>query len=133
MSKLINFDVLQLALEAWENQTLGHWFIMYLLMELSFPTPRMGCGSKHGRYYQVLINVFVSCSCVWKMGLLTLEFTLDKSGFFFYLFQGGSGYASDMKFMNIWMENVAYPIIIDQYYCDSDLPCANQVSVLYNA
>ncbi|KAL1061114.1 hypothetical protein V6Z11_1Z042100 [Gossypium hirsutum] len=40
--------------------------------------------------------------------------------------QGGSGYASDMKFMNILMENVAYPIIIDQYYCDSDLPCANQ-------
>ncbi|KAL1096521.1 hypothetical protein V6Z11_D06G228500 [Gossypium hirsutum] len=40
--------------------------------------------------------------------------------------QGGSGYASDMQFMNILMENVAYPIIIDQYYCDSDLPCANQ-------
>ncbi|KAK8503406.1 hypothetical protein V6N11_013352 [Hibiscus sabdariffa] len=40
--------------------------------------------------------------------------------------QGGNGYASNMKFMNILMENVAYPIIIDQYYCDSDLPCANQ-------
>ncbi|KAE8655497.1 putative polygalacturonase [Hibiscus syriacus] len=40
--------------------------------------------------------------------------------------QGGNGYASDMKFTNILMENVAYPIIIDQYYCDSDLPCANQ-------
>ncbi|TYH68253.1 hypothetical protein ES332_D06G245500v1 [Gossypium tomentosum] len=40
--------------------------------------------------------------------------------------QGGSGYASDMQFMNLLMENVAYPIIIDQYYCDSDLPCANQ-------
>ncbi|KAL4313117.1 hypothetical protein GQ457_01G047780 [Hibiscus cannabinus] len=40
--------------------------------------------------------------------------------------QGGNGYASNMKFMNILMENVAYPIIIDQYYCDSARPCANQ-------
>ncbi|XVE52179.1 hypothetical protein DITRI_Ditri02bG0102100 [Diplodiscus trichospermus] len=40
--------------------------------------------------------------------------------------QGGSGYAANMKFQNVLMENVSYPIIIDQYYCDSDLPCANQ-------
>ncbi|XP_022714844.1 probable polygalacturonase At1g80170 isoform X2 [Durio zibethinus] len=40
--------------------------------------------------------------------------------------QGGSGYASNMKFQNVYMDNVSYPIIIDQYYCDSDLPCANQ-------
>ncbi|OMP00109.1 Glycoside hydrolase, family 28 [Corchorus olitorius] len=41
--------------------------------------------------------------------------------------QGGSGYAANMKFQNVLMENVSYPIIIDQYYCDSDLPCANQM------
>ncbi|XVF86488.1 hypothetical protein PTKIN_Ptkin18bG0044600 [Pterospermum kingtungense] len=40
--------------------------------------------------------------------------------------QGGSGYAANMKFQNVLMENVSYPIIIDQYYCDSNLPCANQ-------
>lgn len=40
--------------------------------------------------------------------------------------QGGSGYAANMKFQNVLMENVSYPIVIDQYYCDSKLPCANQ-------
>ncbi|XP_007023876.2 PREDICTED: probable polygalacturonase At1g80170 isoform X1 [Theobroma cacao] len=40
--------------------------------------------------------------------------------------QGGSGYAANIKFQNVLMENVSYPIIIDQYYCDSTQPCANQ-------
>ncbi|XP_031373759.1 probable polygalacturonase At1g80170 isoform X2 [Punica granatum] len=40
--------------------------------------------------------------------------------------QGGSGFASDIVFQNVWMENVSNPIIIDQYYCDSFLPCRNQ-------
>uniref|UniRef100_M1CS33 Polygalacturonase n=2 Tax=Solanum tuberosum TaxID=4113 RepID=M1CS33_SOLTU len=30
--------------------------------------------------------------------------------------------------MNVWMENVSNPIIIDQYYCDSSFPCPNQTS-----
>lgn len=45
----------------------------------------------------------------------------------FLLEQGGSGLACDIKFQNVLMENVSNPIIIDQYYCDSDRPCANQV------
>ncbi|XP_041017298.1 probable polygalacturonase At1g80170 isoform X1 [Juglans microcarpa x Juglans regia] len=40
--------------------------------------------------------------------------------------QGGSGFATDISFQNVLMENVSNPIIIDQYYCDSWLPCANQ-------
>lgn len=36
-----------------------------------------------------------------------------------------------ISFMNVWMENVSNPIIIDQYYCDSPFPCPNQVSVEY--
>ncbi|GMY34002.1 probable polygalacturonase At1g80170 isoform X2 [Fagus crenata] len=40
--------------------------------------------------------------------------------------QGGSGFASDISFQNVLMENVSNPIIIDQYYCDSRMPCANQ-------
>ncbi|XP_030488438.2 probable polygalacturonase At1g80170 isoform X2 [Cannabis sativa] len=40
--------------------------------------------------------------------------------------QGGSGFASKILFKNVLMENVSNPIIIDQYYCDSQTPCHNQ-------
>lgn len=42
--------------------------------------------------------------------------------------QGGSGSASNIKFMNIEMQSVANPIIIDQNYCDQDKPCKPQVT-----
>ncbi|KAK4797413.1 hypothetical protein SAY86_029739 [Trapa natans] len=42
--------------------------------------------------------------------------------------QGGSGYASNIIFKNVMMENVSNPIIINQYYCDSFLPCPNQTN-----
>lgn len=41
-------------------------------------------------------------------------------------YQGGSGYAKDIVFQNIIMDNVQNPIIIDQNYCDSAKPCKNQ-------
>ncbi|XP_027168795.1 probable polygalacturonase At1g80170 [Coffea eugenioides] len=44
--------------------------------------------------------------------------------------QGGSGFASGITFQNVWMENVSNPIIINQYYCDSFVPCANQTSAV---
>ncbi|KAJ4828436.1 hypothetical protein Tsubulata_049363 [Turnera subulata] len=44
--------------------------------------------------------------------------------------QGGAGIATNMKFQDVLMENVSNPIIIDQYYCDSTLPCANQTSAV---
>ncbi|XP_010254365.1 PREDICTED: probable polygalacturonase At1g80170 [Nelumbo nucifera] len=40
--------------------------------------------------------------------------------------QGGHGFARQILFQNVVMENVSHPIIIDQYYCDSFLPCSNQ-------
>ncbi|KAG5537584.1 hypothetical protein RHGRI_024887 [Rhododendron griersonianum] len=40
--------------------------------------------------------------------------------------QGGSGFATNIAFQNVWMENVSNPIIIDQYYCDSPVTCQNQ-------
>ncbi|KDO45234.1 hypothetical protein CISIN_1g013309mg [Citrus sinensis] len=41
--------------------------------------------------------------------------------------QGGSGSATNIQFLDVLMKNVSNPIIIDQYYCDSPVPCANQV------
>ncbi|MED6222737.1 hypothetical protein PIB30_067244 [Stylosanthes scabra] len=44
--------------------------------------------------------------------------------------QGGYGYAKDIKFMNIAMRNVTNPIIIDQNYCDQREPCQQQESAV---
>lgn len=40
--------------------------------------------------------------------------------------QGGSGYAANIKFLNIMMRNVSNPIIIDQNYCDRQEDCPEQ-------
>ncbi|BFG20225.1 hypothetical protein CerSpe_064980 [Prunus speciosa] len=44
--------------------------------------------------------------------------------------QGGSGYAYNIRFKNIMMDNVTNPIIINQYYCDQDEPCQEQASAV---
>ncbi|KAG6514604.1 polygalacturonase-like [Zingiber officinale] len=44
--------------------------------------------------------------------------------------QGGQGYAKDITFQNITMHNVKNPIIINQNYCDSKLPCHEQDSAV---
>ncbi|XP_058087244.1 probable polygalacturonase At1g80170 isoform X2 [Magnolia sinica] len=44
--------------------------------------------------------------------------------------QGGSGYARSLRFENVKMIDVANPIIIDQFYCDSSTPCQNQTSAV---
>ncbi|KAM0849920.1 hypothetical protein ACQ4PT_053429 [Festuca glaucescens] len=44
--------------------------------------------------------------------------------------QGGSGYAKDITFQNIIMDNVQNPIIIDQNYYDSTTPCKKQQSAV---
>ncbi|KAL2895780.1 Polygalacturonase, partial [Bienertia sinuspersici] len=43
---------------------------------------------------------------------------------------GGSGTASNIKFLNVKLYNVDNPIIIDQYYCDQDKPCKKQKSAV---
>ncbi|KAH7517416.1 hypothetical protein FEM48_Zijuj09G0061200 [Ziziphus jujuba var. spinosa] len=44
--------------------------------------------------------------------------------------QGGSGSASNIKFLNIEMQSVTNPIIIDQNYCDQITPCKPQRSAI---
>ncbi|CAL4927938.1 unnamed protein product [Urochloa decumbens] len=45
-------------------------------------------------------------------------------------YQGGSGYAKDITFQNMIMDNVKNPIIIDQDYCDKAKPCKAQGSAV---
>jgi len=45
--------------------------------------------------------------------------------------QGGSGYAQNISFENVIMNNVFNPIIIDQYYCVPAQGCKNQSSAVY--
>ncbi|KAJ7558224.1 hypothetical protein O6H91_04G029300 [Diphasiastrum complanatum] len=44
--------------------------------------------------------------------------------------QGGKGAVSNIRFENVLMIDVANPILIDQYYCDSTTPCHNQTSAV---
>jgi polygalacturonase len=49
--------------------------------------------------------------------------------------QGGSGYARDIKFLNMVMDKVKHPIFIDQYYCNQQdpsnpKPCEEQKSAV---
>ncbi|XP_026660031.1 polygalacturonase [Phoenix dactylifera] len=44
--------------------------------------------------------------------------------------QGGHGYAKNIIFQNIEMHDVHHPIIIDQNYCDSRIPCHEQKSAV---
>ncbi|KAM5552354.1 polygalacturonase [Rosa sericea] len=44
--------------------------------------------------------------------------------------QGGSGYAKNIRFENVLMHNVTNPIIIDQHYCDQEKPCQDQASAV---
>ncbi|KAL1222991.1 putative polygalacturonase [Cardamine amara subsp. amara] len=45
-------------------------------------------------------------------------------------YQGGSGYVQGVRFTNVEMQDVANPILIDQFYCDSPVTCLNQTSAV---
>ncbi|KAL4570190.1 hypothetical protein LXL04_025841 [Taraxacum kok-saghyz] len=44
--------------------------------------------------------------------------------------QGGSGYVRAVRYRNVQMMDVANPIIIDQFYCDSPKSCKNKTSAV---
>ncbi|KAF8010058.1 hypothetical protein BT93_J0892 [Corymbia citriodora subsp. variegata] len=53
-----------------------------------------------------------------------------KNGVRIKTWQGGSGYAKNIKFQNIVMDNVDNPIIIDQNYCDQKKQCSQKAAAV---
>ncbi|CBI24904.3 unnamed protein product, partial [Vitis vinifera] len=87
------------------------------------------CGPGHGISIGSLgegnSEAFVSNVMVNKAKLIG-----TTNGVRIKTWQGGSGYAKNIVFQNIIMENVSNPIIIDQNYCDQDTPCEEQDSAV---
>jgi polygalacturonase len=69
-----------------------------------------------------------------KASLFSKNFDLARSTtILFHCFsfeQGGSGYVQGIRFTNVEMQDVANPILIDQFYCDSPTTCQNQTSAV---
>ncbi|KAL6134360.1 hypothetical protein ACLB2K_066592 [Fragaria x ananassa] len=83
------------------------------------------CGPGHGISIGSL-GKSNSWSQVRDVIIDTALLSNTKNGVRIKTWQGGSGFASNIAFRNVVMDNVSNPIIIDQYYCDSQLPCLNQ-------
>ncbi|XP_010250040.1 PREDICTED: probable polygalacturonase At1g80170 [Nelumbo nucifera] len=87
------------------------------------------CGPGHGISIGSLgkSNSLDSVSHVLVDGAIISN---TENGLRIKTWQGGHGFAKDITFQSVQMENVSNPIIIDQYYCDSPLPCPNQTSAV---
>ncbi|KAJ7294447.1 hypothetical protein O6H91_Y256800 [Diphasiastrum complanatum] len=53
-----------------------------------------------------------------------------KNGLRIKTWQGGQGSVTNIQYQNVKMSNVDHPILINQYYCDSQIPCLNQTSAV---
>ncbi|KAG6482072.1 hypothetical protein ZIOFF_058699 [Zingiber officinale] len=87
------------------------------------------CGPGHG----ISVGSLGKSNSFSKLHHILVEKSLiinTENGLRIKTWQGGSGYARNIKFRNIQMSNVSNPIIIDQYYCDSLSPCENQTSAV---
>ncbi|KAK9751051.1 hypothetical protein RND81_02G238100 [Saponaria officinalis] len=87
------------------------------------------CGPGHGVSIGSL-GKDNSTAIVQKIVLSSAFIRNATNGLRIKTWQGGSGYVKAVRFENVVMEDVANPIIIDQFYCDSPDPCVNQTSAV---
>ncbi|PPR93986.1 hypothetical protein GOBAR_AA26682 [Gossypium barbadense] len=90
---------------------------------------RIYCGPGHG----VSIGSLGEDNSVGIVTNVVLDTALLRettNGVRIKTWQGGSGYVRGVRFENVRMEDVAKPIIIDQFYCDSPTTCQNQTSAV---
>ncbi|KAF2286688.1 hypothetical protein GH714_023611 [Hevea brasiliensis] len=71
-----------------------------------------------------------STGIVTKVVLDTAFLKETANGLRIKTWQGGNGYVHGIRFENVKVEDVANPIIIDQFYCDSPKACKNQTSAV---
>ncbi|OMO78244.1 Glycoside hydrolase, family 28 [Corchorus capsularis] len=90
---------------------------------------RIYCGPGHGVSIGSL-GKDNSTAIVTKVVLDTAFLRETTNGVRIKTWQGGSGYVRGVRFENVRMEDVANPIIIDQFYCDSPKACQNQTSAV---
>ncbi|XP_024989796.1 probable polygalacturonase At1g80170 [Cynara cardunculus var. scolymus] len=87
------------------------------------------CGPGHGISIGSL-GKDNSTGIVSKIVLDTAFLKGTSNGLRIKTWQGGSGYVKGVRYQNVKMDNVANPIIIDQFYCDSPKSCKNQTSTV---
>ncbi|XP_074309878.1 putative polygalacturonase At1g80170 isoform X2 [Silene latifolia] len=87
------------------------------------------CGPGHGVSIGSL-GKDNSTAMVQKIILSSAYLRNTTNGLRIKTWQGGAGYVKAVRFENVVMEDVANPIIIDQFYCDSPDPCFNQTSAV---
>ncbi|KAI5581052.1 hypothetical protein BDE02_08G195200 [Populus trichocarpa] len=90
---------------------------------------RIFCGPGHGISIGSL-GKDNSTGMVTKVVLDTAFLRETTNGLRIKTWQGGHGYVRGVRFENVGMENVANPVIIDQFYCDSPKTCHNQTSAV---
>ncbi|GLT36579.1 hypothetical protein SLA2020_109480 [Shorea laevis] len=90
---------------------------------------RIYCGPGHGISIGSL-GKDNSTGIVTKVVLDTAFLKETTNGVRIKTWQGGSGYVRAVRFENVRVEDVANPIIIDQFYCDSPTVCPNQTSAV---
>ncbi|KAL3641844.1 hypothetical protein CASFOL_012659 [Castilleja foliolosa] len=80
------------------------------------------CGPGHGISIGSLGNQN-STGKVEKVVLDNAYINGTTNGLRIKTYQGGKGFVRSVVFQNVEMENVANPILIDQFYCDSKTKC----------
>ncbi|KAK4773841.1 hypothetical protein SAY87_028860 [Trapa incisa] len=90
---------------------------------------RIYCGPGHGISIGSL-GKDNSTAVVSKVVLDTAFLRETTNGLRIKTWQGGSGYVRAVRFDNVQMLDVANPVIIDQFYCDSPTECKNQTSAV---
>lgn len=90
---------------------------------------RVLCGPGHGISIGSLGNNN-TVGIVTRVAVDTVVLRNTTNGLRIKTYQGGSGHVSSVRYKNVRMQEVANPIIIDQFYCDNPTPCANQTSAV---
>nr|XP_043624230.1 probable polygalacturonase At1g80170 [Erigeron canadensis] len=90
---------------------------------------RIACGPGHGISIGSL-GKSGTCDQVYDVSVRGAFLSNTENGLRIKTWQGGSGFVRNVKFEDVWMENVSNPIIIDQYYCDSKKQCPNKTEAI---